>query len=66
MHGLSRLRRELIARLLASGIYASGILELIDVIMFGTPAEAEAVLALGEMSPGDLKVLTKAMVALSK
>jgi hypothetical protein len=41
-------------------------LELIDVIMFGTPAEAEAVLALGEMSPGDLKVLTKAMVALSK
>lgn len=66
MHELSRLRRELIARLLASGIFASGILELIDVIMFGTPAQAQAMLARGELAPGDLKTLTKAMIDFSK
>lgn len=66
MNELSRLRRELIARLLASGILASGILELIDIIMFGTPAQAQAALARGELAPGDLKVLAKAMVDFSE
>lgn len=66
MNELSRLRRELIARLLASGILTSGILELIDIIMFGTPAQAQAALARGELAPGDLKALTKAMIDLSK
>ena len=65
MNELSRLRRELISRLLASGILLSGVLELIDTIMFGTPAQAQAALARGELSPGDLKALAKAVVRIT-
>jgi hypothetical protein len=65
MNELNRLRRELIARLLASGLMISGCLEIIDILLFGTVDEAEQVIATSGLDNEQLVALAKALVDLT-
>ena len=65
MNELSRLRRELIVRLLASGLMISGCLEIIDTLLFGTADEAEQIIATSGLDNEQLVVLAKALIDLT-
>lgn len=65
MNKLYRLRRELVLRLIVFEYDLYGQLELLNDIMFGTPTAVEARLATGQLDPGTIQVVSKAILQYS-